>query len=218
MKADEVFGTLNKRIEQGGVTDETIKKIVEQYFEEHPVEVITDNTLSVAGAPADAKVTGDKLSGLEEKTNSLKEDIGDIESKFEIETEAFVNKCSIIRNNTPNNFIGNQITGIKQYFDFGKNATLTKIKMNIKASNDDTVVLEIATLDDNIIVTAENAVTTEYTDVVFDLENIVIKEPISVFVYTKEPIYYHMVHMERHMKIRHFRILFLIVQRKLHLR
>ena len=117
--------------------------------------------------------------------SSLNEDLGDIESKFEIETEAFINKCSIVRNNTPNNFIGNQITGIKQYFDFGKNATLTKIKMNIKASNDDTVVLEIATLDDNIIVTAEKAVTTEYTDVVFDLENIVIKEPISVFVYTK---------------------------------
>lgn len=57
--------------------------------------------------------------------------------------------------------------------------------MNIKASNDDTVVLEIATLDGNIITTAEKAVTTEYTDVVFDLENIVIKEPVSVFVYTK---------------------------------
>ena len=57
--------------------------------------------------------------------------------------------------------------------------------MNIKASNDDTVVLEIATLDGNIIATAEKAVTTEYTDVVFDLENIVIKEPASVFVYTK---------------------------------
>ena len=80
MKADEVFGTLNKRIEQGGVTDETIKKIVEQYFEKNPVEVITDNTLSVAGAPADAKVTGDKLSGLEEKTNSLKEDLSNIVS------------------------------------------------------------------------------------------------------------------------------------------
>lgn len=78
MKADEVFGTLNKRIEQGGVTDETIKKIVEQYFEEHPVQITTDNTLSIAGAPADAKVAGDKLSGLEEKTNSLKEDLDDL--------------------------------------------------------------------------------------------------------------------------------------------
>lgn len=116
---------------------------------------------------------------------SLQEELGDIESKFEIETEAFSNKCSIIRNNAPNNFTGNQITGVKQYFDFGENAALTKIKMNIKASNDDTVVLEIATLDGNIIATGEKAVTTEYTDVVFDLENIVIKEPVSIFVYTK---------------------------------
>ena len=53
---------------------------------------------------------------------SLKEELGDIESKFEIETEDFVDKCSIIRNNTPNNYIGNQVTGLKQYFDFGKNA------------------------------------------------------------------------------------------------
>ena len=127
----------------------------------------------------------EQIATNKEDIGSLKEDLGDIESKFEIETEAFSNKCSIIRNNTPNNFTGNQITGVKQYFDFGENAALTKIKMNIKASNDDTVVLEIATLDGNIIATAEKAVTTEYTDVVFDLENIVIKEPVSVFVYTK---------------------------------
>lgn len=127
----------------------------------------------------------EQIANNKEDIGSLQEDLGDIESKFEIETEAFSNKCSIIRNNTPNNFTGNQITGVKQYFDFGENAALTKIKMNIKASNDDTVVLEIATLDGNIIATAEKAVTTEYTDVVFGLENIVIKEPVSVFVYTK---------------------------------
>lgn len=127
----------------------------------------------------------EQIATNKEDIGSLQEELGDIESKFEIETEAFSNKCSIIRNNTPNNFIGNQITGVKQYFDFGENAALTKIKMNIKASNDDTVVIEIATLDGNIITTAEKAVTTEYTDVVFDLENIVIKEPVSVFVYTK---------------------------------
>lgn len=127
----------------------------------------------------------EQIATNKEDIGSLQEELGDIESKFEIETEAFSNKCSIIRNNTPNNFTGNQITGVKQYFDFGENAALTKIKMNIKASNDDTVVLEIATLDGNIIATAEKAVTTEYTDVVFDLENIVIKEPVSVFVYTK---------------------------------
>lgn len=71
MKADEVFAVLKKRIEQGGVTDETIKKIVEQYFKEHPVQVITDNTLSVAGAPADALATGTAI-------DSLKEDLDDL--------------------------------------------------------------------------------------------------------------------------------------------
>lgn len=64
MQANEVFGILNKRIKQGGVTDETIKKIVEQYFEEHPVQVITDNTLSIAGAPADALSTGNAIKNV----------------------------------------------------------------------------------------------------------------------------------------------------------
>ena len=137
------------------------------------------------GSAEQIQANVEQIANNKEDIGSLKEELGDIESKFEIETEAFSNKCSIIRNNTPNNFTGNQITGVKQYFDFGENAALTKIKMNIKASNDDTVVLEITTLDGNIIATAEKAVTTEYTDVVFDLENIVIKEPVSVFVYTK---------------------------------
>lgn len=137
------------------------------------------------GSAEQIQANVEQIANNKEDIGSLQEELGDIESKFEIETEAFSNKCSIIRNNTPNNFTGNQITGVKQYFDFGENAALTKIKMNIKASNDDTVVLEIATLDGNIIATAEKAVTTEYTDVVFDLENIVIKEPVSIFVYTK---------------------------------
>ena len=75
MRADEVYAMLKKRIEQGSVTDEVIKKIVEQYSEEHPVQITTDSTLSIAGMPADAKTTGGKLNGLEEKTNSLKSDI-----------------------------------------------------------------------------------------------------------------------------------------------
>ena len=137
------------------------------------------------GSAEQIQANVEQITTNKEDIGSLQEELGDIESKFEIETEAFSNKCSIIRNNTPNNFTGNQITGVKQYFDFGENAALTKIKMNIKASNNDTVVLEIATLDGNIIATAEKAVTTEYTDVVFDLENIVIKEPVSIFVYTK---------------------------------
>jgi hypothetical protein len=150
-----------------------IQRLVTEYFEKNPVK------------PGATTEQAQQIEQNKTDIASLKVGLGDIESQFEIKTEAFVNKCSIIRNNTPNNFIGNQITGVKQYFDFGKNATLTKIKMNIKASNDDTVVLEIATLDGNIIATAEKAVTTEYTDVVFDLENVAIKEPVSVFVYTK---------------------------------
>lgn len=70
----------------------------------------------------------EQIATNKEDIGSLQEELGDIESKFEIETEAFSNKCSIIRNNTPNNFIGNQITGVKQYFDFGENAALTKNK------------------------------------------------------------------------------------------
>lgn len=71
MKADEVFAVLKKRIEQGGVTDETIKKIVEQYFEEHPVRVITDNTLSVAGAPADALSTGNAIKNVSDSFKDI---------------------------------------------------------------------------------------------------------------------------------------------------
>lgn len=71
MKADEVFAVLKKRIEQGGVTDETIKKIVEQYFEEHPVQVITDNTLSVAGAPADALSTGNAIKNVSDSFKDI---------------------------------------------------------------------------------------------------------------------------------------------------
>lgn len=70
MNAEEVYALLNKKIKKGGITDDQIKQIVEQHFEEHPVQVITDNTLSVAGAPADALATGTAI-------DSLKEDLGD---------------------------------------------------------------------------------------------------------------------------------------------
>lgn len=122
---------------------------------------------------------------LQEDVGSLSEDTEELKNSIGFNTETFTNECSIIRSNTPNNTVANQITGVRQYFDFGKNATLTKIKMNIKASNNDTVVLEVTTLGGSILATAEKAVTTEYADVVFDLENVVIKEPVSVFVYTK---------------------------------
>ena len=196
--AGTVQETLSATVKQAGALDTSLGEEIET-----GTQLKTDLIASGEKAVQDIQTAGseqlgkmqavaeeftadrEQIANNKEDIGSLKEELGDIESKFEIETEAFSNKCSIIRNNTPNNFTGNQITGVKQYFDFGENATLTKIKMNIKASNDDTVVLEIATLDGNIIATAEKAVTTEYTDVVFDLENIVIKEPVSVFVYTK---------------------------------
>ena len=71
MNVDEVYALLNKKIKNGGITDDQIRQIVEQYFEKNPVQVITDNTLSVAGTPADALVTGTAI-------DSLKEDIGNI--------------------------------------------------------------------------------------------------------------------------------------------
>ena len=196
--AGEMQETLSATVKQAGALDTSLGENIET-----GTQLKTDLTASGEKAVQDIQTAGSEQLGKmqavaeaftadreqiatnKEDIGSLQEELGDIESKFEIETEAFSNKCSIIRNNTPNNLTGNQITGVKQYFDFGENAALTKIKMNIKASNDDTVVLEIATLDGNIIATAEKAVTTEYTDVVFDLENIVIKEPVSVFVYTK---------------------------------
>jgi len=196
--AGTVQETLSATVKQAGALDTSLGENIET-----GTQLKTDLTASGEKAVQDIQTAGseqlgkmqavaeeftadrEQIANNKEDIGSLQEELGDIESKFEIETEAFSNKCSIIRNNTPNNFTGNQITGVKQYFDFGENAALTKIKMNIKASNDDTVVLEIATLDGNIIATAEKAVTTEYTDVVFDLENIVIKEPVSVFVYTK---------------------------------
>lgn len=71
MNAEEVYALLNKKIKKGGITDDQIKQIVEQHFEENPVQVITDITLSVAGTPADALATGTSI-------NSLKGDLGNI--------------------------------------------------------------------------------------------------------------------------------------------
>lgn len=70
MNAEEVYALLNKKIKKGGITDDQIKQIVDQYFEENPVQIITDNTLSVAGTPADALATGTAI-------DSLKKDIVD---------------------------------------------------------------------------------------------------------------------------------------------
>lgn len=134
---------------------------------------------------ADGTVYGTAGEAVRKQIGNITEDLGDIESKFEIETEAFINKCSIIRSNTPNNVVGSQVTGVKQFFDFGKNATLTKIKAIIKSDNNDVVVCEIASLDGKIISSKEQALGTEYSDVQFDFENLIVKKPISVSLYMK---------------------------------
>lgn len=79
MNAEEVYALLNKKIKKGGITDDKIKQIVEQHFEENPVQVITDNTLSVAGTPADALAAGAAI-------DSLKEDLGDFELGYIADT------------------------------------------------------------------------------------------------------------------------------------
>lgn len=76
MNAEEVYALLNKKIKKGGITDDQIRQIVEQHFEENPVQIITDNTLSAAGTPADALATGTAI-------DSLKEDIVDIQNAVE---------------------------------------------------------------------------------------------------------------------------------------
>nr|DAW06738.1 MAG TPA: hypothetical protein [Bacteriophage sp.] len=91
MRTDEVFANLKKRIEQGGVTDETVKKIVEQYFEKNPVQVITDNTLSVAGTPADALATGTAIDSLKEDLVEL-ENLVAVKSPNIFDTSKLVNK------------------------------------------------------------------------------------------------------------------------------
>lgn len=67
MNAEDVYALLNKKIKKGGITDDQIKQIVEQYLKENPVQVITDNTLSVAGTPADALATGTAIDSLKEE-------------------------------------------------------------------------------------------------------------------------------------------------------
>lgn len=137
---------------------------------------------------ADGTIYNSAGVAVRKQVGSLEEELGNIESKFEFETKAYENECSIIGNSNfdkDNTTTALKISGVKQYFDFGKYATLEKMKLHIKASNNDTLVLKIAALDSYSITTFEKPVTTEYTDIVFDLKNIVVKGPVSVFIYTK---------------------------------
>ena len=61
----------------GGIIDDHIQQIAEQYLEEHPVQVTTDNTLSVAGTPADALATGSAV-------DSLKSDLVDLRTSIDV--------------------------------------------------------------------------------------------------------------------------------------
>ena len=61
-----------------GITDDRIKQIVEQHFEENPVQVITDNTLSVSGTPADALATGTAIDSLKDDLNDLESDLSSV--------------------------------------------------------------------------------------------------------------------------------------------
>lgn len=75
MNAEDVYALLNKKIKKGGITDDQIKQIVEQYLKENPVQVITDNTLSVAGTPADALATGTAIDSLKEDIDEYKDNV-----------------------------------------------------------------------------------------------------------------------------------------------
>ena len=79
----------------GEISPEEIKNAVNEYLEKNPVKpgATTEQAQQIEQNKTD-------IASLKVEAGSLKEDLGNIESKFEIETEAFVNKCSIIRNNT----------------------------------------------------------------------------------------------------------------------
>ena len=69
MNADEVYALLNKKIKKGGITDDQIRQIVEQYFKDNPVP--TDKTLTIEDTPADAKATGDAINAIKDTVDNL---------------------------------------------------------------------------------------------------------------------------------------------------
>lgn len=59
MKAEDVLGIVNRKIQEKSVTEEQIATAVEKYHKTHPIEA--DKTLSISGGLADAKAVGDEL-------------------------------------------------------------------------------------------------------------------------------------------------------------
>lgn len=60
---------LNKKIKNGGITDDQIRQIVEQYLKDNPVP--TDKTLTIEDTPADAKATGDAINAIKDTVDNL---------------------------------------------------------------------------------------------------------------------------------------------------
>lgn len=85
MNAEEVYALLNKKIKKGGITDDQIKQIVEQHFEENPVQIITDNTLSVAGTPADALATGTAIDPLKGDIVEFYKPVSDLDNRKDVD-------------------------------------------------------------------------------------------------------------------------------------
>lgn len=69
MNAEEVYALLNKKIKKGGITDDQIRQIVEQYLKDNPVP--TDKTLTIEDTPADAKATGDTINAIKDTVDNL---------------------------------------------------------------------------------------------------------------------------------------------------
>lgn len=69
MNAEEVYALLNKKIKNGGITDDKIQQIVEQYLKNNPVP--TDKTLTIEDTPADAKATGDAINAIKDTVDNL---------------------------------------------------------------------------------------------------------------------------------------------------
>lgn len=129
MNAEEVYALLNKKIKKGGITDDQIRQIVEQHFEKNPVQVITDNTLSVAGTPADALATGTAIDSLKGDLGDIQKSIGDFETRTECKN--LVKWKNVINGKYYDGNVGDKITEVnnKNYTISG--AIVTKSFQNV---------------------------------------------------------------------------------------